>query len=106
MLEKAIEKIKKEMEKENNSYVNVVGEYLLDQLDNNPAAAEKILGNNKTLMGSLKEMEKEAKEHKIGNVGVITPDHGFAIVLEYFGIDAAGQEKKKVNFDVKLDDLL
>ena len=86
MLENAIKKIKDEMEKENNPYVKVIGKYLLGVLKDNESAAEKILTEDKTIMKSLKEMEKAAQKVKVGNIGILTDEEGYAIVLKYFDI--------------------
>lgn len=86
MLENAIKKIKNEMEKENNPYVKVIGEYLLQVLKDNESAAKKVLEKDKTIMKSLKEMEKAAQKVKVGNVGILTDEEGYAIVLKYFDI--------------------
>jgi hypothetical protein len=137
MLNKAIEKIRSEMElNKNNPYVQVVGEFLLQELEVNPASAERILAEGKTVAKSLDEMRKEAEKKKVGNCAVLTDKEGFAIVLKYFGIDSsaavnseapkaspvtipkpgadpvtipkpdAAPVKKAVDFDVKLEDLL
>lgn len=116
----AISKIKTEMDgNKNNPYIQVVGGFLLQHLDANPAAAEKILAADKTIAKSLDAMRKEAEKKKVGNCAVLTDQEGFEVVLKYFGIEgavitpapaaatantsapAAGPE-----FDVKLEDLL
>lgn len=122
MLEKAIGKIKSEMNKENNPYVKVVGEFLLQYLNENPEAAEKILATDKSIVKSLTEMRKAAEKKKVGNCAVLTDQEGFGIVLKYFEIDApAGQhiecstaprvaepvkKESEIDFDVKLEDFL
>jgi hypothetical protein len=90
MLAKAIEKLKAEIDgNKNNPYVQVVGEFLLQHLQENPSNAEKIFQEDKTIGKSLSEMEKAAKKKKVGNCAVLTDQEGFKVVLEYFGIDAA-----------------
>jgi hypothetical protein len=118
-MQKAIEKIKAEMEKEKNPYVTVVGELILEQLEKYPNAAEKILIKDKTIMKSLEEMRKVAEKKKVGNVAVLTDAEGFAVVLKYFGIEgtpaiqvpaatpvAVQIKPENTDFDVKLDDFL
>lgn len=117
MLEKAILKIKSEMgQNENNSYVQVVGSFLLQYLNGNPASSENILQESKTILKSLDEMRKEAEKKKVGSCAVLTDQEGFAVVLKYFGINdklekteyKAPETKTTSNnhFDVNLDDLL
>lgn len=102
MLTEAKKKINDEIVRGDNPYVKVVGEFLLKQLEKNPAAAEKILAENKTIMKSLDVMKKEAKKNKVGDCAVLTDEEGFAIVLDYFEIE----EPEEDDFDVSLEDLL
>jgi len=89
MLEKAIKKIKAEMVKNNNPYVQVVGGFLLQYLQVNPNNAEKIIQEGKTIGQSLNEMRKAAEKKKVGNCAVLTDQEGFGEVLKYFGIEGA-----------------
>lgn len=111
MLDKALSKLNAEMEeKKDNPYVQVVGKFLVNYLDMNPEAAEKILAGDKTIAKSLDEMRKVAEKKKVGNCAVLTDQEGFEVVLKYFGIKdkVPGTEpvKSKPDFDVKLEDLL
>lgn len=118
MLNKAIEKIKKEMDSnKNNMYIQAVGSFLMQHLDLNPGAAEKILAAGKTIANSLNEMRKVAEKKKVGNCAVLTDREGFEVVLNYFCISNkpidVGATKiipeiksTKKSFDVSLDDLL
>ena len=124
MLQKAITKLKTEMDQnKNNSYVKVVGGFLLQHLDANPSDAEKILDKEKSIAKSLDEMRKVAEKKKVGNYAVLTDQEGFAVVLKYFGIEGnsavpapvvhppvvsspAGGPKHASDFDVRLEDLL
>ncbi len=110
----AVNVIREEMEQnKTNSYVQAVGDFLLKHLAANPGDAEKISAE-KTLISSMDALRKEAEKKKTGNFYAMPPDEGFKIILEYFGItDAqvnvqipAAPEKKALDFDVKLDDLL
>jgi hypothetical protein len=115
-MQKAIAKVKAEMEKENNPYVKVVGQFLLQHLDKNPSDAEKIIITEKTILKSLDEMRKAAEKKKVGNCAVLTDEEGFTIVLKYYGIDGkpvafespvvAPVPVTSTKFDVKLDDFL
>lgn len=117
MIDKAISKINNEMTKEtNNSYVQVVGGFLLQHLAKHPESAEKIMDSNKTIIKSLDEMRKTAEKKKVGNCAVLTDQEGFAVVLKYFGIEAPAQVPQAppvhaaaappLDFSVNLDDLL
>lgn len=120
MIENASAKLKTEMDSnKNNPYIHVVGEFLLQHLNQNPQDAEKILVEDKTIGKSLNEMRKVAEKKKAGNCAVLTPPEGFKVVLEYFGIKGAvppdmsaitakpiaAEPKSEVDFDVRLEDL-
>ncbi len=119
MKEKAIEKLKSEMEKEKSSYIQVVGKFLLQQVEIIPDAAEKVLEKDKSIMKSLTAMRKAAEKQKVGNMAVLSDDEGFAVVLEYFGIKRKGipqtpvqaglveeRAKTSADFDVSLEEFL
>ncbi len=116
-MEKAIKKITDEMNKSKAAYIQVVGELLLDRVKVDPAAAEAVMEQKKTIQGAVDEMRKAAKKVKVGNVGVIAPDEATAIIFEYFGINDNptknySKAAPKVEpaqeplFDLSLDDLL
>ena len=67
-------------------YVQVVGEYLTNYLLEHPEAEAALLNSAKTIHGSLKDIEAEARKNKEGNVGIIGDVEAFGIVLKYFGI--------------------
>lgn len=119
MLAEAISKIKAEMEQNNNnSYVQVVGNFLLQHLDGNPQDAEKIMVTEKTIVKSLDDMRKVAEKKRVDNCAVLTDQEGFEIVLGYFGMNGKPAPivhnapvpeaplKHSPGFDVKLEDLL
>lgn len=119
----AMNLLKKEMEKDKSSYVQVVGQLLLRFLEANPSAAVKIIVKDKTIKGSIAEMRKEAEKQKVGNVAVLSDAEGFTAVLRYYGIEggiavepvipAVVEEvepsivtKPSAIFDVSLDDFM
>lgn len=108
MIHEAKQKLKTEMDQNlNNPYIQTVGGYLLQHLEQNPAAAEKIMQTDKTIAKSLDEMKKEAEKKKVGNCAVLTDQEGFAIVLKYFGVDGkTTSPAKSTAFDISLEDLL
>jgi hypothetical protein len=108
MLNEAIKKIQDEIDNEkNNSYVQYVGKYMIEYLNKNQGYADNILDESKSIKGSLKKMEEEAKKVKQGNMAMFTPDEGLKIVIEYFGIEFIESEPKKQtrNININLDEL-
>lgn len=116
-MHEAIDKIKAEMkENANNPYVQVVGNFLIEHVTNSPDDAPKVLAKDKTIAKSLDAMRKEASKKKVNNVAVLTDAEGFAVVLNYFGINTKTKPATKptkpteaqpaTDFDVKLDDFL
>jgi len=124
MLEKAIAKLKTEIDgNKNNPNLKVVGEFLLRQLKSNNAAAEKVVQEDKTIKGSIDKMKETAKTNAVDGCGMLTDEEGFGIVLKYFDIkftpvtDAllpikvdkdpvahiAQNKKPDVDFNVELD---
>lgn len=96
MIEKAIEKIKAEMEKNKAPHIQVVGNYLLKQIEINKAAATAIVKEGKTIKGSVENMQKEAKKNAVNGCGVLTDAEGFEIVRKYFGFEAVQDEIMEV----------
>jgi hypothetical protein len=122
MLAKAIEKLKAEIEKEKNDInIKYVGEFLIEKLNTDPVAVEKILVADKTIKGSIAEMRKIAQKRQIDRCGMVNPEEGFGIVLKYFGIDSSitnkvskvqepiveipiiKKEKSNIEFKIELD---
>lgn len=97
MLEKAKKKLKDEMDKKKqNAYVRVVGQFLINHIEAHPAAAEKIMQKDKTIIGSLDEMRKVAMQRKTDNVAVLSDQEGFDVVLKYFGIEGKADTSQAV----------
>lgn len=121
MLTKAIDKIRSEMTQNTaNSYIQVVGGFLLQHLESHPEDAEKILVADKDIGKSLEEMRKAAgKKKRVGSCAVLTDQEGFAVVLKYFNIKekpaapinttahtpVPEPTKSTIDFDVRLEDL-
>lgn len=91
-MEKAIEKLQKEM-KSKDKYVQVVGTYLIGYVNQNKDFAEHIVKEGRTIAGSLSAMKAEAKKNQSGGVGILTDEEGFEIVIKYF--EAPVEVKKK-----------
>lgn len=121
MLEKAIEKLKAEINKSNDPCIQIIGEFLIQHIQNDPSNAGKIMQEGKTIENSFEEMRKVAVKKKVGNRAVLTDQEGFAIVLKYFGIEFSitntvskvqepiveapviKQKKSEIEFNVELD---
>lgn len=117
MIEQATLKVRNEMEKENNPYVKVIGDFLIDYINANETEAQKIVADEKkTIMKSIEAMRKEAAKNKVGNMAMLTPEQGYAVVLKYFGIKGKEnikvdysfnqQKEQKSDFNVELTDFL
>jgi hypothetical protein len=128
MISKAKEKLNSEISKSKDPYVKVVGQFLLQHLEANQGAAEKILQEDKTISKSLDAMKEAAKKKAVGGCAMLTDQEGFEIVLKYFGIDGQvapavmdavpnikiiqkqaikeSRLKSDVDFDVSLDDFI
>jgi hypothetical protein len=123
VLEKAIEKLKAEMEKNKDSYVQIIGNYLEQYIKLHPEEAEKILGEGKTIAKSLDEMTNAVRKKAVNGRAMLTDQEGYEIVLKYFGINGQAsvstmahveakvmpeikQAIKNIDFDVSLDDFI
>lgn len=112
-MEAAITKLKAEMDgKGSNTYIKLIGEFLIKHLQTNPGSIDQILSADKTIAKSLLAMQTEAKKKAVGGMAMLSDEEGFAIVLNYFGLQGVpaaspqAVEKKAARFDVKLDDFL
>lgn len=114
MLRQAIEKIENEMHKNQGvPYVQLVGQFMIDYLNANNDHAEKILAEGKSILGSLKSMQSVAKDHRIGETAILTPEQGFNAVLSYYGIEESAvitpvqvAPAKKKRVDISIEELL
>ena len=104
MIEKAIEKIKAEMEKNKDQHIQLIGNYLLNQIEINKNAATAIVQDGKTILDSVKEMRKVAQKRAVNGCGILTDVEGFEIVRKYFGFEAVQNEIIGVQIqDIKED---
>ena len=86
----AMDKIRDEMAKSKDNYVQVVGEYLTDHLLAHPEAEAALLDKGKSIKGSLETVRKEAEKVKQGNMAILDDRTVFGIVLGYFGLKGTG----------------
>lgn len=94
MIDKAIEKINAEMQKDpSDRYMEIVGHYIIDRCDEALAAR---IAEGKTLKDAMTAVERKAKSVRNGRTVVpMTPDEVFDEVDKYFGLstDIAAQWK-------------
>lgn len=95
MVTDAISKLKTEITESKNPYVQLVGQFLLQHVENNPEDAACILKTDKSIMKSLEAMRKVAEKKRVGNMAVLSDDEGFAIVLNYFKTEEPAPADKK-----------
>lgn len=89
MIERAIEKIKQEINSQNsNVYVQVIGDYLLKQIEINKDAAKKICSENKSIEKSIKEIEKILRKKAKGNTLIISENGIYKVIRAYYNIEA------------------
>ena len=89
MVEKAYQKMEKEADamKMRRDIVYIM-EHLREKIHRNPALAEKVLDENKTLKGAYNAMETEARRMK---TPCISDEEGFEIIEKYYGFDSAAE---------------
>lgn len=86
--EKAVEKIRKEMEKNADDYVQIIGQFLLSVVAQDEKAATAVIEKGKNIEGAMDVMEKEAKKKKAkGHRSALTSREGFGIVAKYYGFE-------------------
>lgn len=114
-MEQALNKVRAEMEaQKSNQTVQIVGAFVMKQIECNPLAAARVLVEGKTIAGSIDKMKQKAQSRQSGGVGVLTDDEGFKIVMEYYQIDAGNASSVAPEaslpgssmFNVSLDDFL
>lgn len=101
MIEEAIKKLRDEMQKEGQEYINVIGEELIKVVNTSEEAAEKIMAQDKNIIGSLKEMGKVARGKAKNGCAVMSDEEGMEIVYKYFGIDLKAAAKEGASTKLK-----
>lgn len=110
MLEQAIAKIEAEIKESKEPYVKFIGQYMIDHIKGTPTDAAAIMKNGKTVTGSLAFMKEKARKNATGGCAMFTPDEGFAIIMEYYGLQGdaivtkSQETPKRINLNI--DDLL
>ena len=106
MKEKAIEKIKKEMDKNiGNLYIQVIGDYLLKQIELNKEAMKKICSEKNSIGKSIKEIEKLARKSTANGNLEISENGLFKIIREYYKFEAVQERFLALEMDEILQKL-
>ena len=98
-MEKAIEKINEEMQKEpNNTYLEILGHYIIDRC-NEPSVSMAVNGG-KSLKGAFDAVQSAAKK-KGGSCVVMSDSEIFDVVDSYLGITVSvdARDNAKVSVD-------
>lgn len=109
MLQEALQRIQKEVgDNAGNKMIAFVGGELIKFVRANPDKAELLAAADKSIKGAFDAMRKAAEKVKVGNMAVLAPDEGMAVVMEYYGIkrDMPEPEPVPVGLNINLDELL
>lgn len=101
MLEKAILKIKEEIEKSKDINTKAIGKYLLTQIETNEETIKAINENKKTLKECVAEVVKFARTRAINGCAILSDEEVYKKVREYFGINVI-QDKM---FQVEVEEI-
>lgn len=88
MINKAIEKLTKEMMKMNDPFAQAIEEHLTGICTSDTVAA-KILQEGKSLKGACDSIRGVAKKNAVGGVGVVSDEDAYKMAEEYYGISRA-----------------
>ena len=94
MIDKAIEKINTEMQKNpSDAYTEIIGHYIIDRCSDE-ITAQKIMADGKSLDGAMKAVMSKAEKARKDNTAVLLPKDVFGAVDAYFGFvsDEQAQE--------------
>lgn len=104
MQAQAIAKLRGEMSGTDDPYIQLIGEFMIKHITKNPEHAENVLVEGKTVAKSIDAMAAEAKTKQKNGRAMLTDAEGYAVVLNYFGIEQ--QAAASDDFDVNLEALL
>ena len=88
MINKAIEKLTKEMMKMNDPFSQAIEEHLTG-ICTSDTVAVKILQEGKSLKGACDSIREVAKKNAVGGVGTVSDEDAYKMAEEYFGINRA-----------------
>ncbi|MDK0717052.1 Cas9 inhibitor AcrIIA9 family protein [Clostridium perfringens] len=99
MLEKAISKIKEEIEKSNDKQTKVIGKYLLTQIETNEETIQSINAGEKNLKKCMEEIVKFARTRAVNGCAILSDEEVYKKVREYFGIKVIQDKMLEVEID-------
>lgn len=99
MLEKAISKIKEEIEKSHDNQTKVIGKYLLTQIETNEETIQAINAGEKTLKKCMEEIIKFARTRVINGCTILSDEEVYKKVREYFGIKVIQDKMLEVEIE-------
>lgn len=88
MVDKAIEKLTREMMQLNDPFTQAIEEHLTEICTSDTVAA-KILQEGKSLKGACDSIREVAKKNAAGGVGVVSDEDAYRMAEEYYGISRA-----------------
>lgn len=95
MVEKAYQKLDQECKAaKNRRELVAIKKYLKDRIKGDPAAAEAVLNEKKTLPDAYKAMFEAAKKKRRGNSYCMAPDEAWEIIDGYYGITGGSAAEK------------
>lgn len=98
LIQKAIEKIDSEAEKEGGTHAQVIASHIIDHYLNSDENAKIILDDKKSLKSCISSVTSKAKQQATGSVAMISDDTVFEWVEEYYGFsDEAPKESKIID---------
>lgn len=71
----------------------IVFEEYLTSICTTDDIAEKILNQDKTLQGCFTYMKDKARQKQVNGAGFFSPEDGFAIIRDYYGITDRDKDK-------------
>lgn len=101
LVEDAKSKITKEMAENKGQEVQVIGKYLLKQIEINKDAAEKIKAGDKTIVKAFKQIEDIARKKATKGMYAMEEREVFEIVRKYYELEAI-QDKI---FEIEIDEI-
>ncbi len=107
MLHDVINALEAECKKHNNDPMyETISNYIVQKCEANSQTLEKMkkaIDEKKNIAGAIGKMRDLAKKRSVGGCGVLTPEEGYSIVDNYFGIKGEETTNAKI---VSLTDLL
>ena len=107
MREEAVKKITDEMEKSTDDCIKALGNMIIEIINCDEAAQQKVLEKDKTLMGCFKEIMSEARKATKANYAVYVGEKGYKdiqnMALKYYGITLKVKGNSNTNKVISID---